>query len=133
MTVAQRRAATASLLYAELHGLPAILIHVGDAEIILDDSNRFGARARAAGMDVTLEAGTRCRGAMMRNERKRQIMLPAWLQNGRRFRRKSKNSSSDCMPGRARSAALSVELRPGRWPGRERPLGPAAGADAAAR
>jgi acetyl esterase/lipase len=49
MTVAQRRAATASLLYAELHGLPAILIHVGDAEVILDDSNRFGARSRGRG------------------------------------------------------------------------------------
>jgi monoterpene epsilon-lactone hydrolase len=45
----------ASPLYAELHGLPAILIHVGDAEVILDDSTRFAARARAAGVDVTLE------------------------------------------------------------------------------
>ena len=45
----------ASPLYAELHGLPPILIHVGDAEVILDDSVRFAAKARAAGVDVTLE------------------------------------------------------------------------------
>jgi epsilon-lactone hydrolase len=45
----------ASPLYADLRGLPPILIHVGDAEIILDDSTRFAARAREAGVDVTLE------------------------------------------------------------------------------
>lgn len=45
----------ASPLYADLHGLPPTLIQVGDAEIILDDSTRFAARARAAGVDVTLE------------------------------------------------------------------------------
>ena len=45
----------ASPLYADLHGLPPILIHVGDAEVILDDSTRFAARAQAAGVDVTLE------------------------------------------------------------------------------
>jgi epsilon-lactone hydrolase len=45
----------ASPLYADLHGLPSILIHVGDAEVILDDSTRFAAKARAAGVDVTLE------------------------------------------------------------------------------
>jgi len=45
----------ASPLYADLHGLPPILIHVGDAEVILDDSTRFAAKARAAGVDVTLD------------------------------------------------------------------------------
>jgi acetyl esterase/lipase len=45
----------ASPLYADLHGLPPILIHVGDAELILDDSTRFATRARAAGVDITLE------------------------------------------------------------------------------
>ena len=45
----------ASPLYADLHGLPPILIHVGDAEVILDDSTRFAAKACAAGVDVTLE------------------------------------------------------------------------------
>lgn len=45
----------ASPLYADLCGLPPILIHVGDAEVILDDSTRFAARAREAGVEVTLE------------------------------------------------------------------------------
>jgi len=45
----------ASPLYAELHGLPPLLIHVGDAELVLDDSTRFAAKATAAGVDVTLE------------------------------------------------------------------------------
>ncbi len=45
----------ASPLYADMHGLPPILIQVGDAEVILDDSTRFAAKARAAGVDVTLE------------------------------------------------------------------------------
>jgi acetyl esterase/lipase len=45
----------ASPVHADLHGLPPVLIHVGDAEILLDDSTRFAARARAAGVDVTLE------------------------------------------------------------------------------
>jgi acetyl esterase/lipase len=45
----------ASPLYADLHGLPPMLIHVGDAEVILDDSTRLAARARAHGVDVTLE------------------------------------------------------------------------------
>ena len=45
----------ASPLYADLRGLPPILIHVGDAEVILDDSTRFASRAREAGVDVTLE------------------------------------------------------------------------------
>lgn len=37
----------ASPLYADLHGLPPILIQVGDAEVILDDAVRFAARAHA--------------------------------------------------------------------------------------
>jgi acetyl esterase/lipase len=45
----------AAPLHAELHDLPPILIHVGDAEVLLDDSTRFAAKAEAAGVDVTLE------------------------------------------------------------------------------
>jgi monoterpene epsilon-lactone hydrolase len=45
----------ASPLYADLHGLPPVLVHVGDAEVILDDSTRFAARARDHRVDVTLE------------------------------------------------------------------------------
>jgi len=44
-----------SPLYADLHGLPSLLIQVGTAEILLDDSTRLAEKARAAGVDVTLE------------------------------------------------------------------------------
>lgn len=43
-----------SPLYGDLHGLPPILIQVGDHEILLDDSVRFAAKAKAAGVDVCL-------------------------------------------------------------------------------
>lgn len=43
-----------SPLYADLHGLPPLLIHVGADETLLDDSRRLADRARAAGVDVTL-------------------------------------------------------------------------------
>ena len=45
----------ASPLYADLRGLPPILIQAGDAEILRDDSLRFAAAAQAVGVDVTLE------------------------------------------------------------------------------
>ena len=45
----------ASPLHAELHGLPPLLIQVGDAEVLLDDSTRFAAKATEAGVEVTLE------------------------------------------------------------------------------
>ncbi len=41
-----------SPLYADLHGLPPILIHVGDHEVLLDDTVRFGERAAAAGVNI---------------------------------------------------------------------------------
>ena len=44
-----------SPLYADLRGLPPILIQVGTAEMLQDDGRRFAARANAAGVDVTLE------------------------------------------------------------------------------
>ena len=44
----------ASPLYAELHGLPPMLIHAGSYEVLLDDSRRLAERARAAGTDATL-------------------------------------------------------------------------------
>jgi acetyl esterase/lipase len=49
------RAPLASPLYANLRGLPPLLIQVGDHEILLDDSKRLAERARAAGVNVTLE------------------------------------------------------------------------------
>jgi acetyl esterase/lipase len=42
-------------LYAELHDLPPLLIQVGSAEVLLDDSTRLAARASAAGVRTTLE------------------------------------------------------------------------------
>lgn len=44
-----------SPLYAALHGLPPLLIHVGTDETFLDDSTRFAERAGAAGVEVTLK------------------------------------------------------------------------------
>jgi acetyl esterase/lipase len=44
-----------SPLHADFSGLPPMLIQVGDAEVLLDDSTRVYERAEAAGVDVTLE------------------------------------------------------------------------------
>jgi len=44
-----------SPVYSDLQGLPPLLIHVGDEEILLDDSVLLAERARAAGVDATLE------------------------------------------------------------------------------
>lgn len=44
----------ASPLYADLQGLPPLLIHVGDCEVLLDDSRKLAERARQAGVAVTL-------------------------------------------------------------------------------
>jgi monoterpene epsilon-lactone hydrolase len=41
-----------SPLFGDLHGLPPILIHVGDHEVLLDDALRFAERARLAGVDI---------------------------------------------------------------------------------
>ena len=49
------KTARASALYAELHGLPPLLIQVGTDEILFDDSKRFATRAKTAGVDVTYE------------------------------------------------------------------------------
>jgi epsilon-lactone hydrolase len=52
---ADPRTALASPLYADLHGLPPLLIQVGSEEVLLDDATRLAERARAAGVDATLE------------------------------------------------------------------------------
>jgi monoterpene epsilon-lactone hydrolase len=44
-----------SPVYADLRGLPPLLIHVGQDEILLSDSERLAQRAAAAGVDATLE------------------------------------------------------------------------------
>jgi acetyl esterase/lipase len=45
----------AAPLYADFHGLPPLLIHVGDAETLLSDATRVAERAKAAGVKVDLE------------------------------------------------------------------------------
>jgi acetyl esterase/lipase len=45
----------ASPLYGDLSGLPPIRVHVGDDEVLLDDSRRYVERAVSAGVDVELD------------------------------------------------------------------------------
>lgn len=49
------RTALAAPLYADLSGLPPLLIQVGTAETLLDDSTRLAECARKAGVQVSLE------------------------------------------------------------------------------
>ena len=44
-----------SPLFGDLTGLPPLLIHVGEVEALRDDAVRFAERAKAAGVDVTIE------------------------------------------------------------------------------
>lgn len=44
-----------SPLFADLNGLPAILIQVGEDEILLSDSTRLAENAASAGIDITLD------------------------------------------------------------------------------
>ncbi|MEO2169168.1 MAG: alpha/beta hydrolase, partial [bacterium] len=58
MYLADRKAEdepTASPLYADPTGLPPLLLQVGEAEILRDDSTRFAEKARQAGVEVELE------------------------------------------------------------------------------
>ena len=50
------RTPLAAPLYADLSGLPPLLIQVGTAETLLDDATRLAERARKAGVEVQLEA-----------------------------------------------------------------------------
>ncbi|MEM8536073.1 MAG: alpha/beta hydrolase [Chloroflexota bacterium] len=45
----------ASPIYADLQGLPSLLIQVGSDEVLLDDSTRLAAKAKNAGVPVQLE------------------------------------------------------------------------------
>ena len=49
------RTPLASPLFADLRGLPPLLIHVGRDEVLLDDAVQLAERARAAGVDATLD------------------------------------------------------------------------------
>lgn len=52
---ADPRAPLAAPIYADLAGLPPLLVQVGTAEVLLDDSLRLAERARAAGVDLSLD------------------------------------------------------------------------------
>jgi monoterpene epsilon-lactone hydrolase len=52
---ADPRTPLASPLYADLRGLPPLLIHVGSEEVLLDDASGLAERARKAGVDVAIE------------------------------------------------------------------------------
>ena len=56
---ADPRTPLASPLYADLRGLPPLLIHVGSDEVLLDDAAGLAERARAAGVDAALEIAPR--------------------------------------------------------------------------
>jgi len=49
------RSPLASPLYADLHGLPPLLIQVGSHEVLLDDAKRLAEKAQAQGDAVTLQ------------------------------------------------------------------------------
>ncbi|SAK40021.1 alpha/beta hydrolase domain-containing protein [Caballeronia pedi] len=52
---ADARTPYASPLFGAFEGLPPLLIQVGDTELLLDDSTRVAAQARAAGVRVELD------------------------------------------------------------------------------
>jgi epsilon-lactone hydrolase len=54
---ADPRTPLASPLFADLGGLPPLLIQVGSADLLLSDSERLAAAAAEAGVEVTLEVG----------------------------------------------------------------------------
>ena len=47
----------ASPLFADLAGLPPLLVQVGSAELLLSDSERLASAAAEAGVDITLHVG----------------------------------------------------------------------------
>lgn len=44
-----------SPVYGDWHGLPPLLIYVGQDEVLLDDATRIATEAHAAGVDVRLQ------------------------------------------------------------------------------
>jgi epsilon-lactone hydrolase len=56
----EARQPLASPLYADLRGLPPILMQVGDAEVLLDDTTRVANKARLVASSVRIRAETSC-------------------------------------------------------------------------
>jgi monoterpene epsilon-lactone hydrolase len=48
-----------SPVFGDLHGLPPLLVHAGEEEILLDDARRITRLAESAGVDVRLEVYSR--------------------------------------------------------------------------
>lgn len=68
---ADPRSPLASPLYADLRGLPPLLLQIGTDDVLLDDSLRLAERARASGLSVELEVW--------------QHMYHVWQMAGRRL------------------------------------------------
>ena len=68
------RTPLAAPLYADLSGLPPLLIQVGTAETLLDDASRLAERARKAGVTVSYEPWERhdSRVAPLRSDARRR-------------------------------------------------------------
>jgi acetyl esterase/lipase len=56
---ADPRSPLVSPLYADLRGLPPLLLHVSDSEVLLDDSTRLAEKAREAGVPTRLKVWPR--------------------------------------------------------------------------
>jgi acetyl esterase/lipase len=69
----------ASPVYGDLAGLPPVRVHVGDNEVLLDDSRRYAERAVAAGVDAKLDVldGNATRVRQQRWEPERRQPGPA--------------------------------------------------------
>ena len=55
MSARPTRARLISPLFADLTGLPPLMIQVGSEEVLLDDAVVLAERAKAAGVEITLE------------------------------------------------------------------------------
>jgi acetyl esterase/lipase len=70
-----------SPIFADLTGLPPLLVQAGSHEILLDDATRLAARAAAADVAVTLQVTPRSR--MCSKHSLRCLMKLAWLSRTR--------------------------------------------------
>ena len=83
----------ASPIFGDYTGLPPLLIQAGDHEIIRDDSVRVAARARAAGVAVTLEIWPgmfhvfQCHEPLLPEGRKAIETMAAFMRSDEKFTR----------------------------------------------
>lgn len=72
----------ASPLYGDLAGLPPIRMHVGDDEVLLDDSIRSAERAVVAGVDAKLDVWMGMPHGFVTNVRGFKAAQPALASSG---------------------------------------------------